>query len=107
MDSKNFLDYQQKFLSRQISVVQFEGRSGPHLKVTFEVTNNSDYKWGQLNYELIGRSDGKIIVAEPGATYAWVIQPHSSSHVNANIPVIDGVSEWELVIKDMKTGRRI
>ncbi|WGL18410.1 hypothetical protein PVT68_08950 [Microbulbifer bruguierae] len=101
------MDYQKQFSSQQINVVEVEGRNGPYFKITFKVQNDTDHKWGQMSYELIGRTGGEIIVAEPGSTYSWVIQPHSSSYLSADIPVVQGIANWELVIKDIKTGNRI
>ncbi|WOX07238.1 hypothetical protein [Microbulbifer pacificus] len=106
-NTENFVDYQEQFSSKQINTVELEGRNGPYFKVTFEVQNNTEYKWGDMSYELIGRNNGTIIIVEPGATFSWVIQPHSSSYISASTPVVPDISSWELVIKDLKTGRRI
>ncbi|QDU82894.1 hypothetical protein Pla110_46570 [Polystyrenella longa] len=99
--SKDFEDYRDQFTVDQVSTT---GSTDRHL--TYKITNNTDYKWENVSYEIAMKKGAQLLSVENGTEYSWVIRPNGEALVTAyvmNPPV--GTDTYEFHITDMKTNR--
>lgn len=95
-----FKDYQSDFIVRQVNSVELPEKKGHRL--IFEIENNTNIKWGNLSYQLIGTKDEVDISAETGYGYQWVVQPNSSSYLSVDSAELAKGVSWELKLKELE-----
>jgi hypothetical protein len=101
-NQKDYTKYKAQFTSEQVGTSS-EERKDIH---TFNIKNNSKYKWKSISYQYIGSDDdGNIKKVISEQEYRWVVQPNDSSMLSIDIDKDNEVKTWELKIVDMKSGR--
>ena len=103
LNEKEFNDYHESFSVSQEKVLGVEGSR--YKKITFKITNNTDYKWSHLTYTLISRHGDELLKTLSDSKHAWVIQPNSSSLITIKVLVEAGANRWQLQIKDLYSGQ--
>lgn len=95
-----FKDYQGDFIIRQINSVELPEKKGHRL--IFKIENNTNIKWGNLNYQLIASKDGAVLDIDTGYSFWWVVQPGSSSYLSVDSAELARGVSWELKLKELK-----
>ncbi|PKG57103.1 hypothetical protein CXF83_17295 [Shewanella sp. Choline-02u-19] len=102
-NKKDFLDYESKFTFTKEKIIDVGGSKAK--LITFNVTNNTEYKWNHISYEVISKKNGELLASTSDSIYSWVIQPNSESLLTVKAPFIANANEWQLKIKDLKSDR--
>lgn len=99
-NKKSFEDYKDLFSSEFVNKVDGDRRD-IH---TYRINNNSDIKWKDISFQLIGYDDkGKVVLVESKSEYSWVIMPNKSSMISVELDKISLIKKWEFKIVDMSS----
>ncbi|MAT16442.1 MAG: hypothetical protein CMJ46_14360 [Planctomyces sp.] len=100
-NKRDFEDYRDQFSVERVATTD---SSDQHL--TYRITNNTDYKWVDISFEITMKKGDELLSVENDQEYSWVIRPHGQSLVTAyiNHPP-DGADTFDFRITDMKTER--
>lgn len=99
---ESFEEYKQHFSVKRIQVRTVD----KEILLTYQITNNSEYKWSDLVYQLVAKDESGVeTFVKSDSEYRWIIQPHSSSVVTVTVPQAYAAATWEFILKDMETSR--
>ena len=99
-NKKEYIKYKTQFTFEQVGTSSEKGKD-IH---TFNIKNNSKYKWESISYQYIGSSnDGNIMKVISEQEYSWVVQPDDSSMLSIEIDKDNDVEKWEFKIVDMRS----
>lgn len=84
-----------------VTTVNTTKLSDENYAVVFSVDNRSGETWRDITYQLIGSSDGQVLMTKEGSDYFWIIQPNSQSYLTVNMKGEVPRLSWELIINDL------
>ena len=94
-------DYKDSFSSEFVNKVDESKNYAIH---TYRIINNSDMKWKDISFQLIGYDEnGKVIVVESKTEYYWIIGPNQSRMFSVELRKNSLVKKWELKIVGMSS----
>ena len=97
--SKKIEDHIEYFVINQEHITY---ANNGHDVIVFKVHNQGDIAWGDLNYQLVGYEDDKVIWVKWGDDYTWIVQPHSTSFITISLDNSNPRLSWNLLIKGLK-----
>jgi hypothetical protein len=99
---RDFHDFRTEFSVKKVSEALVEGKPS----MTFEITNNTNHRWSNLEYALVYTDKGgKVLNAESGISYGWSVEPRSSRHVSVPAPKVENAEKIDFAISRLRTGR--
>ncbi|MEZ6046260.1 MAG: hypothetical protein R3C11_11965 [Planctomycetaceae bacterium] len=98
--SKDFEDYRDQFSVEEVSRYESD-----QYHITYKITNNTDYKWNRITYEIQAKKGDKLISTKYDSEYAWVVLPHNSALVTARLPYLKEADDWEFSIVEIRSDR--
>lgn len=102
LKSKQFTEYQKQFTVEKVKEILSD--DGKRVIITYKIKNETQYKWEDLTYEMIGTDeDGDLVLTEAGSEYSWVIQPKEEAYLTVMVEKNKNVYSWDVRITDMET----
>jgi len=72
--------------------------------VVFSIKNNSNKKWHDLTYQLIGSNNiDEVILTQEGDDSIWLIQPNSHAFLTIKINRKPLNASWKLLIRNLES----
>jgi hypothetical protein len=75
-------------------------------RLTYRITNNNWRDWEWLYYEVIHKSNGKIIYTTNYVDLEWTIDSGKQALLTVEVTKLPNVTSFELIIKDLRTSRK-
>ena len=99
---KSFLDYKEKFEVKFLN----SSSDSKHNIYTYRISNNTGYKWADLDYQFIGLdSSNEVVTVKTESEYSWKVQPHSESLLSIKTLKDSPAVKWKLKLKDLKSNK--
>ncbi|MBI5240444.1 MAG: hypothetical protein HY926_08215 [Elusimicrobia bacterium] len=102
MNTKNYIDYQDKFAVEKVSQVVNDDKKWDFL--TYKIKNGTDLRWEHLEYQLIGLDEkGAIVYTCSNGEYGWSVQPKAEALITASCGRNKNIAKWDFKITEMTT----
>jgi len=96
----NFSNYVEDLTTQQVNVVELNENE---YAVVFSINNDSDKKWHDLTYQLIGSNNNdEVILTQEGDDFMWLIQPNSHAFLTIKMSGKPSNTSWELLIINLE-----
>jgi len=97
----DFSNYVEDLTAQQVNVVELNENE---YAVVFSINNDSDKKWHDLTYQLIGSNNNdEVILTQEGDDIMWLIQPNSHAFVTIKMSGKPSNTSWELLIRNLES----
>jgi hypothetical protein len=95
-NKKQFSDFESEFTFTQEKTIATN--NSKTLLITYKIKNNTNYKWNNIRYEIVSKSNGELLTSKAVSDYGCVIQPNSESFLKVKISFIHNANQWEFKI---------
>jgi len=97
----NFSNYVEDLTTQQVNVVELNENE---YAVVFSIKNNSNKKWHDLTYQLIGSNNiDEVILTQEGDDSIWLIQPNSHAFLTIKMNRKPLNASWKLLIRNLES----